>query len=221
MPQKNWLDMIVFNNKIPEDNDGSYPGIAAKDIEIYVSDISAKSGFTKVAAFRLENNKNNQFVKILPVQAKWIKFVITSNYGNPNYTELGRLGIFDNKTRLINISDEMNKQGYIDLYGLYFDFGSAELKAESEPSIQQIVDYLNQNKEVKILIEGHTDNVGSEVGNLKLSEDRANRVKSELIKKGISSDKLSVLGMGSKKPVADNTTDFGRAQNRRVTIRKI
>ncbi|MGE5679307.1 MAG: OmpA family protein [Bacillota bacterium] len=215
-----WLDILIFNNKIPDET-GGWKGISAKDIEIYVSKESKTEGFAKVASFCLENNVDHQMVKILPVQARWVKFVVKSNYGHPEYTELGQLGGYDDKKHETDIKTEIEKKGYIDLYGLYFDFASDNLKQESKPAIDNIVNYLKQNPEIKIQIEGHTDNIGTDNANNKLSENRAVNVKSELLKNGINPDRLSVKGFGSKQPVADNKTYTGRAQNRRVTIRKI
>ncbi|HEX2962330.1 MAG TPA: OmpA family protein [Ignavibacteriales bacterium] len=215
-----WIDILIFNNKIPDES-GGWKGISAKDIDVYISGRSKDEGFVKAASFRLENNVSHQVVKITPVEARWVKFVVNSNYGHPEYTELGQLGGFDDKKREADIKAEIDRNGFIDLYGLYFDFGSDNLKAESKPSIDNILKYLKQNPGIKILIEGHTDNVGSDAANNRLSENRASSVKNELVKNGIDEARLSVKGFGSKRPVGDNNSVTGRAQNRRVTIRKI
>jgi len=215
-----WLNIIEFNNEIADENHG-YVGVSAKDVEVYVSTTSATSGFKHVVSFRLEQNKNNQIVKINPVQAQWIKLAITSNYGYEGYTEFGQLGAYDDGIRSKGIKDEMSSKGFADIYGIYFDFGSSEIKEESKPVITEIVSYLNENPDVKIIVEGHTDNVGSESSNQKLSENRAKNVMNKLIDKGIDKGRLSVKGFGSKQPISDNDTETGRAQNRRVTIRKV
>ena len=80
---------------------------------------------------------------------------------------------------------------------------------------------LNENPDVKIIIEGHTDNVGSESSNQKLSENRAKNVMNALTESGIKKERLSIKGSGSSQPVSGNDTETGRAQNRRVTIRKV
>jgi outer membrane protein OmpA-like peptidoglycan-associated protein len=211
--------MIEFNNEITDES--SYKGISVKDVEVYVSTSSATSGFNHVVSFRLEQNKNNQLVKITPVQARWVKLDITSNYGFEGYTEFGQLGAYDDGIRSKSIKDEMSSKGFADLYGIYFDFGSAETKEQSKPVIAEIVSYLNENPDVKIVVEGHTDNVGSESSNQKLSENRAMNVVNKLIENGIKEERLSIKGYGSKQPVSDNDSETGRAQNRRVTIRKV
>jgi outer membrane protein OmpA-like peptidoglycan-associated protein len=159
-----WLNIIEFNNEITDEKHG-YPGISSKDVEVYVSTSSATSGFKHAISISLEQNKNNQIVKIIPVQARWIKLVITSNFGDVNYTEFGQLGAYDDGIRSKGIKDEMASKGFADIYGIYFDFGSADIKEESMPVIAEIVSYLNENPDVKIVIEGHTDNVGSESSN--------------------------------------------------------
>jgi outer membrane protein OmpA-like peptidoglycan-associated protein len=215
-----WLNIIDFNNVIPDESEG-WPGISAKDIEVYISNTSKDEGFSNVINFRLENNKGHQIVKIIPTQAKWVKFVITSNYGHAEYTELGQLGVFDDKQRNLDIKTEMEKNGYINMYGLYFDFGSDKLKIESAPAIEQLVKYLKENPNVKIQVEGHTDNIGTSTANLTLSEKRASTVKNDIVKNGIGTERLNIKGFGSLQPISNNSTDIGRAQNRRVTIRKI
>jgi outer membrane protein OmpA-like peptidoglycan-associated protein len=209
-----WLDIIVFNNQLPDET-GGWKGISAKDVEVYVSTKSAASGFNHVVSFRLENNKNHQVVKITPVRARWVKFVVTSNYGYHGQTELGQLGAYDDGIRVKSIKDEMSK------IEIYFYAGSAEIREESKPIIAEIISYLKENPEVKIVVEGHTDNVGSESSNQKLSENRAKIVMNKLIEGGINKDRLSIKGYGSKQPISDNGTEAGRAQNRRVTIRKV
>jgi len=217
LQEEKWMNIFVFNNFI-EDETG-WPGISAKDIEVHVSTQSKTSGFQKVVGFRLESNKNDQLVKIEPIKARWVKFVINSNYGHSEYTEFGQLGVYDDQKRAKDFKTEISSKGFIDVYGIYFDFASATLRLESAPAIQQITEYLKENVQQKILIEGHTDNVGSESANLSLSEKRANAVKEELVKNGIDAGRISIQGMGSKNPIADNSTDLGRAQNRRVTVR--
>jgi len=220
LAKNEWLNIIEFNNEIADENHG-YVGVSVKDVEVYVSTTSATSGFKHVVSFRLEQNKNNQIVKITPVQAQWVKLVITSNYGYEGYTEFGQLGAYDDGIRSKGIKDEMSSKGFADIYGIYFDFGSADIKEESKPVIAEIVSYLNENPDVKIVVEGHTDNVGSESSNQTLSENRAKSVMNSLTESGIKKERLSIKGYGSSQPVSGNDTETGRAQNRRVTIRKV
>ena len=116
--------------------------------------------------------------------------------------------------------DALNKEGFIALY-INFETGKSDIKPESQPIVDQIVEMLNQNPTLKISIYGHTDNVGSVKSNQILSENRAKSVMNALIAKGIVKSRLSFKGYGDTKPIADNNTDEGRAKNRRVEIVKI
>lgn len=102
---------------------------------------------------------------------------------------------------------------------ILFETGSANLKKSSYASLDVIAAELKAEQNLSADIEGHTDNVGSEAANKKLSESRANAVKAYLVKKGVAADRIAAAGFGSTQPVADNKTAEGRAQNRRVIIK--
>lgn len=102
------------------------------------------------------------------------------------------------------------------LNDIYFDFNSIELLPESMSVIDEFYRFLVENPTLKISIQGHTDNVGSEADNLKLSEDRAQAVYNHLIQRGISFDRLAYKGFGESKPIESNDTEDGRARNRRT-----
>ncbi len=104
---------------------------------------------------------------------------------------------------------------------IYFATGSAILLKKSNPALDGIVALLNEpdNSTLGLDIEGHTDNTGSAALNKKLSQARANAVKAYLKKKGIAESRLSAVGYGLEKPIADNKTAAGRAKNRRVEMK--
>ena len=114
----------------------------------------------------------------------------------------------------------LNKDGFIALY-INFETGKADIKPDSQPIVDQIVELLKQNTDLKISIEGHTDNVGDDKSNQTLSENRAKSVMNAIVAKGIDKSRLSFKGWGASKPIADNRTEDGRAKNRRVEIVKI
>ncbi len=117
------------------------------------------------------------------------------------------------------IYDDIQKTGHASIYGIYFDFNKSDIKPESEPAIKEIAKMLNQNKNLKVYIVGHTDNVGSLDYNMKLSQARADAVVKELINKyKISPNRLKAYGVASLAPVNSNNTEEGRAKNRRVEI---
>ena len=107
------------------------------------------------------------------------------------------------------------------LKNIFFDFNKFELKPASQIELDRLVQLLQDNPSVRIQIEGHTDNVGNPKDNLKLSENRAKAVVNYLGSKGISAARLIAKGFGETKPVAPNTTDEGRAQNRRTELKVI
>jgi outer membrane protein OmpA-like peptidoglycan-associated protein len=102
------------------------------------------------------------------------------------------------------------------LRNIFFDFDKSELKSESFAELNNLVDYLNENQALKIEIGGHTDNQGSADYNQKLSLARARSVYNYLINKGVTTSRLSYAGYGMDKPIADNSTEEGRAANRRT-----
>jgi flagellar motor protein MotB len=105
--------------------------------------------------------------------------------------------------------------------GILFATAKAVVQQESRPVLAEIADALKAHPELKILIEGHTDNVGDPAANLTLSQARAEAVKAALVSQlGIDAARITTQGFGDTKPVADNATPEGRAQNRRVEIVK-
>ena len=104
------------------------------------------------------------------------------------------------------------------LTGVNFAFNSSKIDVKSEHILDEAVTALNNAISVDIRIEGHTDSVGSEAYNLKLSQKRADAVKAYLVAHGIAASRLSTVGMGESHPVAANNTAEGRYQNRRVEL---
>jgi outer membrane protein OmpA-like peptidoglycan-associated protein len=114
----------------------------------------------------------------------------------------------------------LNSEGHVALQ-INFDTGKATIKPDSQAIVDQIVALLKDNKDLKLSVEGHTDNVGDAKANKALSEARAKAVVAALTQKGIAASRLKAVGFGQEKPVADNSTDEGRAKNRRVELVKM
>jgi outer membrane protein OmpA-like peptidoglycan-associated protein len=107
----------------------------------------------------------------------------------------------------------------VTVYGIYFDFASDKIRAESTPVLKEIADALRANPTWKLTIEGHTDSVGGADYNLDLSKRRASAVKDALVQRyHISAGRLSTVGYGFSRPKASNDTAQGRALNRRVEL---
>lgn len=116
--------------------------------------------------------------------------------------------------------EKINSGNSLMLY-INFETGKSLIKSESQAIIDQLHQMLKENPSLKIVIEGHTDNVGNKASNQTLSEQRAASVKQALVKKEINTERIKTVGYGQDKPIADNTTEDGKAQNRRVEIKKM
>jgi outer membrane protein OmpA-like peptidoglycan-associated protein len=117
------------------------------------------------------------------------------------------------------LEQELKEQGRAEIYGIYFDFDSDEIRSESEPVLAEIAEVLKKEPDWKLSVEGHTDNVGGDKHNLDLSQRRAASVIAALTTRyQISADRLSPAGFGASKPKATNDTVEGRALNRRVEL---
>jgi OOP family OmpA-OmpF porin len=119
------------------------------------------------------------------------------------------------------LGDEIKKSGHVAVYGINFDTGKATIQPSSESVLNEIVKLLQDDPSLKLRVEGHTDNVGAAAANQSLSEKRAQAVVAWLTGHGIAADRLTAKGFGASKPVAENTTDEGRAKNRRVELAKM
>ena len=119
------------------------------------------------------------------------------------------------------MANDIATAGHVALYGIRFDTDKADLKPESEPTLQEIVKLLKQDATLKLHIVGHTDNAGAFDYNIGLSERRAAAVVRELAAKhGIAAARLRPAGVGMLSPVAPNEREEGRARNRRVELVK-
>jgi hypothetical protein len=115
-----------------------------------------------------------------------------------------------------NIAEKLEEDGKISLNSILFKRGSSELELESYSSIDPIIEYLKKKKDKKIKITGHTDKVGSDELNKKLSLDRADSVKRYLIQKGISKDRITSEGKGSTEALIDSIDEESSRVNRRT-----
>jgi outer membrane protein OmpA-like peptidoglycan-associated protein/YHS domain-containing protein len=113
----------------------------------------------------------------------------------------------------------LERQGSVVLRDVYFAFDSADLTSDSEDGINAVYNFLCSNPDKKVLIEGHTDDIGNEEYNLKLSEKRAASVKKALIDRGISPERIKTKGCGSTQPLSTNNFDDElKTLNRRVSM---
>ena len=124
-----------------------------------------------------------------------------------------------NNVTLNVLNEGIAQNGRVAIYDIYFDTGKSEVKDESTISLKTIADYLKNNSDQKFLIVGHTDNTGDFDANIKLSSDRAESVKQKLIADyNIPAEQLKIYGVGSTSPQMSNSTEDGKARNRRVEL---
>ena len=120
----------------------------------------------------------------------------------------------------VPLYNRLETEGKIITYGITFDIGKATIKPQSLPEINRFYELMTKNPDLKFEVQGHTDNTGTVAGNQKLSEQRAQAIVNKLVEMGIAANRLSAKGMGQSAPLADNSTDEGRAKNRRVEFVK-
>lgn len=120
----------------------------------------------------------------------------------------------------VPLYDRMMSEGKFITYGITFDVGKSSIKPESMGEINRIVKLMTDNPDLKFSVEGHTDSTGNEASNQTLSEQRSQAIVAKLVELGISADRLTASGKGQSSPIADNSTDEGRAKNRRVEFVK-
>jgi outer membrane protein OmpA-like peptidoglycan-associated protein len=112
--------------------------------------------------------------------------------------------------------NRIEKEKKIVLHNLFFATNKTVILPQSEPAMQDLYEMLAAHPEYRILVIGHTDNVGTDRFNQRLSEGRANSVRNDLIQRGIDPERIEAEGRGESQPITTNDTDEGRAQNRRV-----
>ena len=120
----------------------------------------------------------------------------------------------------VPLYDRVASEGRIITYGITFDVGKAVIKPESMGEINRIVQLMNDDPSLRFEVQGHTDNTGNAALNQTLSEQRAQAIVNKLVEMGIGADRLTAVGKGQSAPLADNSTDEGRAKNRRVEFVK-
>ena len=187
-----------------------------KTIESNVQVVDLKTN--KTVSDDYTDPETGQFLAVMPVGSNYLFNVNAEGY--MFYSENFELKAGDiNKPYQIEVYIEKIKQGgNVTLRNIFFDTNRFNLLPASILELDLLIDFLTQNEKVQIEIQGHTDNIGDDKLNEKLSFNRANAVYEYLIKKSIDAKRLTFKGFGASKPIADNKTESGRKSNRRTSF---
>ena len=162
---------------------------------------------------RLANVPNANFER-----SKILHLIIDAR-SEENPTYISRIRVAESRKSLY---DDLAASGRVVTQGLLFDTGSDKLRPESAPTLRMIASMIEQHPELRVRIEGHTDNVGNAAANKTLSDKRSAAVKAALVSEyHVSGGRLDAKGFGDTKPVGSNATAEGRANNRRVELVKM
>ena len=174
------------------------------------------------AYFKLYNNERRVYniPELAFKRDSVIRFLVKGGEEPNQATYIAMIRVAESEVDVLY--DALTAKGRWATQGILFETGKADLKPESRPVLKEIASTMQKYPDLKILIEGHTDNVGSAASNLTLSDNRAAAVKAALVADfGIGADPMTTKGFGDTKPSVPNTNATGRAQNRRVEIVKL
>ncbi len=172
---------------------------------------------------------DGKYVKVYVNETR-VANIPNADLGRSNKITIDFVGIGEQPAFIGNLSvlaggrelyDALEKDGRVATQGIYFASGSDQIRPESTPTLVEIAEMLKDHADLDILIEGHTDNVGTPASNLALSDRRAAAVRKILIDTyKIDGNRLTTIGFGDTVPAKPNTTPEGRQQNRRVELVK-
>lgn len=196
----------------------------ANDIEVHTSPASPYRDFTHAGTLRVPPVGDLHALRLPePTPARYVKLLFRGN-GGGSYMEAGRVRIFGVPAAAAaggggEIRRQLAETGRAVTQEIHFATGSAEILPDSEPVLEEIAGVLRDDRELELIIEGHTDNAGGAEMNLDLSRRRADAVKRWLVdRRGIAEVRLTTAGYGLTRPVADNDSAEGMARNRRVEL---
>ena len=175
----------------------------------YLAERHAQAGEARVQAARAQ-------AEVAHAQAERNQILLAAR---AHEAEAAKQQLAQTQQQLADLQAKQTDRGPVVTLGdVLFDTGSASLKPGADLSLDRLASYLSAHPQTKILIEGHTDNRGSDEYNDALSERRAQAVANALTSRGVSPDAIRAVGRGKSLPVASNDTAAGRQQNRRVEI---
>ena len=191
--------------------------ITQTPVQAFIRLVDVESGDTIRQV--LSGRSDGKFLMTLPLDRQYAAFVEAKGYlfASKDFylKQLAEDTYFDLVVDLVPI----RKGVQVVLRNIFFESGKYELQETSEAELQFILRYLETNPGIRIEIQGHTDDVGSDAANLNLSQNRAESVRNYLITKGIDANRVQAKGYGETQPIAGNDSEAGRAQNRRTAFK--
>ena len=171
---------------------------------------------TKIS-YKVNTDALGKFAVLIPVGA-----VYALRYKNfTNDVDYTKMEVPNDKEATYEVGIKIDPPKDFILENVYFDTGKSSLKPNSFKALNDLVEILKIKNTLVVEIQGHTDNVGKDEENMKLSQDRADEVRKYLVSKGIEGARVTSKGYGPTMPVADNGTDTGKAKNRRTSLKVI
>lgn len=167
--------------------------------------------------YKAHSDKQGKFELLVPVgtiyNLKYKNFTLDMNYT--------QMEIPADPDASYEVEVRIDPPREIVLENVLFETGKANLKPSSHKALNDLVEVMRLKSTMVIEIQGHTDNVGSDEANMKLSQERAETVRKYLLGKGVATSRVQSRGYGATRPVADNSTEAGRAKNRRTQLKVI
>ena len=190
----------------------NFKNVPLKGEKIILEAVKTKKSYSGVSGadgtFKIDVPKGKEYtVKYLTINDK----LDYENFEVPNFDGTA--------TMKLTIKIEVSKQ--YELKNVFFDTDKATLKPISFTALSNLLEVMKLKPNMIVEISGHTDNVGDNTHNLKLSKDRAESVKAYLVKNKIAENRIITKGYGADKPISDNDTQEGRQQNRRTEVKII
>ena len=211
LPEDIQSQKVAFLNTKVYDSETKIP--MKSSIEI----IDLSNGKVMISSFTY--TKSGEFFTCLPANTDYAVNISKDSYlfhsENFSLNEQSALQALELDIPL----QRLNVGSKIVLNNIFFDTDAYTFKKKSKVELNTLLNFMQNNAKLNIEIEGHTDNMGSKSHNLKLSENRARSVYNFLVTNGIDSNRMSYRGFGSSQPIATNSTDEGRASNRRTAFR--
>lgn len=204
--------------------------IAKAPVQVVVTDFENKpmegekiifEGLNSKLVYRGISNSEGKFDILLEGGETYlVKIKSVGEAKDYNTLELPVLGKNESYGSIV-LTIQFEQPRIFTLDNVEFDFGKSSLTEKSFSELEELTEYMNLKEDLVVEIAGHTDDVGDEESNMKLSEARAETVRNYLISEGISPDRVIAKGYGESQPIAVNSTPEGRQENRRTEVRII